>query len=759
MKRILFPTLLIATLLAGGLVALAIWRTPVTAEEFVSKAKVALQEKKVAEATILLLNAVQADERNRDARLLLAQTYESQGELLQSAKQLQALLEYYPKDNEVRLKLGNLYLKGGRADIDQSRQLAKAILAEEGNDSNIDALNLWGNASARLGEFSESVTAFEKIISLDPKNVSAYISLGTSHVMRNNFPEAEQAFLKARELDPKGKTALLSLANYYRVKKDLKKAEEIYKTAVDLFPGDPLSYTPLVAMYNDVGRFDEGVTLLNTIQAKNPKDPTPSLVLADFLLLRKQDPDAQRVLLDAKKENPTHLGLAGKLAAVIMRSDPKRAREEVDLILKENPKSPVGMVLLGETQFWAGELEPAKATLSDPVLANHPEAQYYLGAIAVKQGQVNPAEEYYRKALQLNGNYLLARSALAGLLIDKGRITDARAEVARVLEADKNYTPARLVKIAIDIREQRFEGVEQELLAIAKDQPTNAEVQKQLGVYYATRGRTADAEKAFVRALELQPDAPERLQMLVQFYAQTKQTDKAIQRLTAVPEENRRAYHYEWLGSVYSQMGKSQEAEAAYTKALEKDPKSNADAAIAALYIQTGRTEEGLRKLDELIKKNPSNAGAYTIKGMIYENQGKASDAKESYTRALQIDSNSDVAANNLAYMLAEQNQDLETALTWAQSAKKRQPELAGIADTLGWVYYKLGNHVLARDQLQFAASKEPNNPIFQYHLGMIYLGTKQSREAADALRKAANSTTQFKEKSLAQAALREATK
>jgi Flp pilus assembly protein TadD len=515
----------------------------------------------------------------------------------------------------------------------------------------------------------------------------------------------------------------------------------------------------LVGLYNDTGRSDDAVKLLNTIQAKNLKDATPSLVLADFLLLRKQEADAQRVLLDAKRENPEDLRLAAKLAAVIMRSDPKRAREEVDLILKKNPKDPIAMALLGETQFWAGDLESAKATLSEPLLANSPEAQYFLGAIAVKQGQLDTAEQQYRKALTLNPNYLLARSALAGLLIDKNRITDARAEVTRVLDVDKNYTPARLVKLAIDIREQRFEGVEQELLAIAKDQPVNPEVQRQLGVFYFVRGRTADAEKAYLRALELQPEAPERLQALIQFYSQTKQGEKAVQRLTAIPEDKKRASHYEMLGSVYTQMGKFAESEAAYTKALEKDPKSNADAAIAAQYIQTGRTEEGLRKLDELIKKNPSNAGAYTIKGIIYENQGKASDAKESYTRALQLDGNSDVAANNLAYMLAEEGRDLPTALTWAQSARKRQPDFAGIADTLGWVYYKLGNHILARDQLQFALSKEPNNPIFQYHLGMIYLGNKQPREAAEALRKAANSTGQFKEKALAQAALKEATK
>jgi tetratricopeptide (TPR) repeat protein len=760
MKRILFPTLLIATLLAGGLVALAIWRTsPVSAEDYVKSGKALLEEKKYTEATIQFLNAVQSDERNREARLLLVQSYLSQGDLNAAVKQLHALLDYLPNDKEAKIQLGTIYLRGGARDIEEAKKIATAVLNED--ESNVEARVLLGNAFTGLKDYEKAVQAFEKVVSLDPKNPSGYISLGTVQMLRKSLPEAEQSFLKALELDPKGRATLLSLGNYYRALNNPKKAEEIYKVALEVSPSDPMTYGPLAALYTDSGRFEEAVSLLTSIQAKDPKDPRASFMLSDLLVLKNQEAEARRVLLNAKKENPDNLEVAAKLAVLLMKSDPKRSREEIDQILKAQPKSSVGLVLRGENQFWTGDLDGAKATLSEPQAANSglPEAQYFLGAIAVRKGQMDIAEEHYRKALVYNPNYLLARSALAGLLLDKGRITDARVEIAKVLETNKNYVPGRLIKVALDIREQRYEGVEQELLSIVKDQPTNPEVHRQLAAFYFSRGRNADTEKALIRALELQPDAMVLLQSLIQFYVQTKQYDKAIQRLTAIPEDKKQAAHYEMLGSVYTEMKKPVEAEAAYTKALEKDPKSNADAAIAAQYIQSGRTDEGLRKLDELIKKNPANGGAYTIKGIIYENQGKMADAKQSYTRALQIDANLDVAANNLAYLLAEEGRELETALTWAQSARRRQPEFPGIADTLGWVYYKLGNPTLARDQLQFAASKEPNNPVFQYHLGMIYIGNNQRREAADALRKAVNSPTDFKEKPLAQAALKDVTK
>jgi Flp pilus assembly protein TadD len=141
---------------------------------------------------------------------------------------------------------------------------------------------------------------------------------------------------------------------------------------------------------------------------------------------------------------------------------------------------------------------------------------------------------------------------------------------------------------------------------------------------------------------------------------------------------------------------------------------------------------------------------------MIYQKQEKIADAKQNYALALKADPNNETAGNNLAFLLAEQDQDLTTALGYAQMARRKQPENPAIADTLGWVYFKMGNFVLARNQLQFAAGKDPAKPQFQYHLGMIYKGNKQTEEARIALTKAVNSPAAFKEKSLAQASLKD---
>jgi predicted Zn-dependent protease len=266
---------------------------------------------------------------------------------------------------------------------------------------------------------------------------------------------------------------------------------------------------------------------------------------------------------------------------------------------------------------------------------------------------------------------------------------------------------------------------------------------------------TKEAEKSLLRALELQPTSYPIVRDLAQFYIRQKQPELAIQRINSIPDIQKQAFHYELLGMAYSEAARPREAEDAYRKAVQVDPDANADFYLAAEYIRSRRFDEGQRKLDELLKKNPFNASLYTAKGVVSENQGKIDSAKENYSQALKIDPNQALPANSLAYFLAEEGRELETALQLAQTARRAEPDNPNYADTLGWVQHKLGRNVLARDQLQFAVSKQPDHPLYQYHLAMVYLEINQREQAQAALKRALSSSKNFKERPLAEAALK----
>ena len=760
MKKILFPAILVATIVVGGVLAYAMWKAvPVSSQDYFNSGKSYFEKQKYSEAGVQLLNAVQKDPKNRDARYYLALTYLNQKNVNAAAQQLASLLEYFPDDVEANLRLGNLYLAAGGSNPDYYRkadELAKRVLAKDSR--NVGALVLSGNASAGLQDYRTSVDLLEKAVNLDPQNSAAFVSLGTAQAIQKNFPDAEQAFLKARQANPKDKNALISLANYYRSIGQPEKTESVFKDALAIYPSDKDIYVQVVEFYNHAGRYDDVERILQSAQSADPKDPSASLILAGFYETRNRLPDARKLLFDLKKTFPDNVEVAGKLAANLLADDPVRARTEIDQVLKADPSNPTGQVLLGQLQFNSGQYDAVETTFgkSSTVNGSYPQAEFLLGQVALKKGQVDEALDHFQKSLNVNSNYLPARAALAELLMSKGRLADSRVEVRKMLVAQPGFVPALLLDATLDMAEKKYSDAEPKLTELVKAQPNNSLVQRQIGLYYDARGRTTDAEKSLIRALELQPKSEKGLQDLIQFYMRSKQTDKAIQKIGSVPDNEKLAFHFELLGLVYAQVGKYSDAENAYKTALEKDPSNpNSVGYLVALYLQNGHLDEGLKELDVLIKKNPSNAGAYTVKGMIYEKQGKIEEAKSNYAQALKVDPNYEIAGNNIAFVLAEQGQDLNNALSWAQMARKKQPDNPGIADTLGWVYFKLGNYLLARDQLQFAVAKQPDNAVFQYHLAMIYKGTKQIPEAQTAFKRAINSPKEFKEKSLAQAELK----
>ena len=378
----------------------------------------------------------------------------------------------------------------------------------------------------------------------------------------------------------------------------------------------------------------------------------------------------------------------------------------------------------------------------------------------MRRGQIDQAIFHYQKSLELNSRYLPARVALAEVFLNRGRLVDSREELRKALELRPGFVPARILKTSLDVAEKNYAVAEQDLNVLSKELPENSTVYRQRALLNDARGRKEETEKNLLRALDLSPTSQPLLRDLVVFYIRNNQSDRALQRLQSITDDKKEAFHYELIGLAYAQAGKANEAEKSYKKAIEKEPgRGSADLLLLNQYITTGRLDDGLKQLDEILTRNPANSAAYMVKGTLYENQGKLDQAKQSYIEALKNDPNQEIAANNYAYILAEEGRDLQTALGYAQTARKKQPENPNIADTLGWVYYKLGSFVLAREQAQFAVSKQPDNGAFLYHLAMIYRENKQLREAEAALRKAVAAPSDFKEKSLAQAALKEISK
>jgi Flp pilus assembly protein TadD len=72
--------------------------------------------------------------------------------------------------------------------------------------------------------------------------------------------------------------------------------------------------------------------------------------------------------------------------------------------------------------------------------------------------------------------------------------------------------------------------------------------------------------------------------------------------------------------------------------------------------------------------------------------------------------------------MKAEQNVDLDRALTMAQQARQKAPNEPAVADTLGVIYLKKNLNDDAVRVFKDLVQQSPTNASFHYHFGMALL-------------------------------------
>jgi len=176
------------------------------------------------------------------------------------------------------------------------------------------------------------------------------------------------------------------------------------------------------------------------------------------------------------------------------------------------------------------------------------------------------------------------------------------------------------------------------------------------------------------------------------------------------------------LGQLELKNQQNDKAEEAFSKAVDLD-KNNVPAflMLARAQVAKGSVDQAIAGYQRAMQSNPRDVRIYISLASLLETRGDWQQAEDLYKKALAIQPDYPVAANNLSYLMLEHGGDVSVALTLAQTARKGLPDLASTADTLGWAYYNQGAYTSAIDTLKEAVKQTPDSATFHYHLGMAY--------------------------------------
>ena len=111
--------------------------------------------------------------------------------------------------------------------------------------------------------------------------------------------------------------------------------------------------------------------------------------------------------------------------------------------------------------------------------------------------------------------------------------------------------------------------------------------------------------------------------------------------------------------------------------------------------------------------------------------------AKADFEHALQLSPDQPFVLNYLGYSLADQGHHLDEARQMIQRAAERRPNDGAITDSLGWVLLREGQNQDAVKTLERAAEMEPEDSTINGHLGDAYEAVGRKIEAAYQWRRA----------------------
>jgi tetratricopeptide (TPR) repeat protein len=635
-----------------------------------------------------------------------------------------------------RLQLSQLYLQKG--DVEKAKAMAKDVLLQD--PDNALALNLLGQAHLLTGELAEAQTDFskargeEQLQGLSEYNLAR--TLLAKGEVENCIKECKQG-LEKNPLDP-ALHYLLGMA--FLRKQDPNKALEEFTNVIDINPSYVPAYLQIATIHNLRGMSVLAVPVCKLALEFNPESLEAKLMLAgSYIGLRSYDQAIEQYqkLLAEKDGQPQ--ALFGLATAHLLKGDSSKAMEIAQNLLSKKSDMPQAQILLAEAYRKQGRNSEALRTLESLQKA-HPQnvPVATLAALYIQQGEYARCSEITQGhnpqiswigavASQLNGQYLEARSSceqaslarqgdiaiqmsLANIALASGQKQEAQALIEQT-----NLVP-KLKQAYSDLISTTPEGIAPKLAAYLNTM-----------LVYTAVGWLEEALEECKKAEALRPESVVTASLMGESLIATGQRQKAIETFASIIQKDATfSPAYQRLASIYTSKGEDDSALSLYRKLVEIEPSSTqAHLELALLLEKKGQFEESIEEYKKVLSLSPKSTGAV-------------------------------IASNNLAWTLATKHGNTTEALALAQKAKELAPNLAGVRDTLGWIYYLNGQYTEALKELHQATKLDYGNPTMHYHLGMAYLKKGMGPRALAQFRRSVKGNVDFPERKEAEKLIQE---
>jgi tetratricopeptide (TPR) repeat protein len=567
------------------------------------------------------------------------------GDLVAAEKAFQTAVAREPLAAAPRLALAQFYWLGGRTAEAESSLVQAHRMAPD--DAGIDkALAVFYETTGRplLSE------PFLKAIAKSTGTPQATLALADYFFANNRASEAAPLFA-GLAADPKlGIQAQLRLA---AIELQEGRAASAHKTVDAILAKEPKNVDALVAKASlllQMNRLDEALTRVNAAAAIDTKSARAQYIRGRILVAKQQPEEAQKAFNEALRLNPRAAVVQVELARLELGSSPDSSAALAGAALKNDPRSADARLVLARASIARGQLNQAEKLLNEllAALPESPVVHAATGLLYARRNSTQAAAREFEKALELDSLHL---EALAGMTaLDLSR-RDTKAAVARV-DAAVQRAPQRADLLTLAAKTHLVTGdpssAESLLLRALATDPAALGAYPLLGQLYLSQKRLDEARAQFERLAQRQSRPVAALTMvgmILQMQDRQDEARQAYERVLAV--DSRAGVAANNLAWMYAGSGKDLELALQFAQtakaALPDQPE--VDDTLGWIYYRKNLTTLAIGSLERSVQQAPNNAVFHFHLGMAYAQHGDKAAARQTLTRALELQPNFEGAA------------------------------------------------------------------------------------------------------------------
>jgi tetratricopeptide (TPR) repeat protein len=666
-------------------------------------------------------------------------------------------IEFNDSNTMAHLRLGELYLLAGAGD--KAAEHARSALH---NGASIDALSLLGAAAAANGNTEAATDAFTRVLTAEPRRVKVAISLAEIYSHNGKMDEARTVLRNSAAAQPTSAAPLLALGRLEEQQGDLKQAEKAYRDAVSA-EDSPQSNQRMAQFLERSGRVAEAEDALRKVDALQRQYP---VALSDFQMITGRSPTANATYLSALRsaaapprsdksadatERREH---RAQMIARVIESDlecqrvpnsseasstarissSNSARQHLAEFRNELDAATVHMleaeIAVADNDLPRAYVEAAAAvSLAPESAASH----YVLGVVKYRSGDPSGARAEWESALDEQSRFVPARVALASYLLRTGDFGAAQDFIVPAVREEPGNFEALLLFSRVLIARRSYDAAEIIAKRAGIVAPDSAEPHMLIGQSALEQERPGQALLEFQQAVLLEPRSRAAIEGLTNVYRSGTITRAMLVKMEGVAAADKPSPTLmEITGRLFADHGLVQDARRCLREALELDPtRTSAAAALATVEARSGDYSAA--------RDSAARIGnvQQLLTALRAQDDRDLSTAIINYEAAVRAGENSGVAANNLAWIYAEQGSNLERALELATRARELAPTNAGVVDTLGFVHLKRREYTQAISALERARDMVMSDGdsetlvVIKRHLSEAYLRAGQPDQAA----------------------------